>query len=372
MTDQEQELLKRVLNSRQFASAGSLRRILEYLCDQTVDRQQSSVKEYDIATQALGRPSSFDPKTDPIVRVNIATIRERLTTFFRQEARGSAVRLHIPKGQYRVVFEEADSRANALPPVQQRFPDVERFWQPYLTGRYPNTLVFTELLFFRDDHGTYLRNIFVNDLATGLEQLRERIPYADSQAFQPSFHFVSAGEVHCLLSLTRMFERLGVQCATRNSRFLAWNLLRESNLILIGSSRTNVFIDSFQGENVFVLGPDRIVNLAPQAGEDEVYQGFRTQDGKLEKTTEYALITRRPGVTSDCFVTSISANHGRAIEGAGDFVTNPNQMRLLVQRLDPENRGEFPNHFQALLRVEMVDFDEEVTQVDIIATRTIA
>jgi hypothetical protein len=206
-------------------------------------------------------------------------------------------------------------------------------------------------------------------VSTSLETV---VPCFELEAFHPTFHFVSAGEVHCMLALTRMFERIGVQCETKNSRFLAWNLLRESNLILIGSSRTNIFIDSFQGENVFLLGPDRILNLAPQAGEEEVYMGFRTKDGKLDKTTEYALITRRPGVTAECVVTSIAANHGRAIEGAGDFVTNPSQLRLLVQKLDPDNQGKLPSHFQVLLRVEMLDFDEEVTHVEVVTTRTVA
>ncbi len=86
MTEQQRELLKRLFNSRYFASAGSLRRILEYLCQRSEDREHGTVKEYDIAVHALGRPLSFDPKTDPIVRVNIATIRERLRSYFDIEA----------------------------------------------------------------------------------------------------------------------------------------------------------------------------------------------------------------------------------------------------------------------------------------------
>jgi hypothetical protein len=255
MTDQQRELLRRLLSSRYFASAGSLRRILEYLCQRSEAREQDPIKEYDIAVHALGRPLSFDPKTDPIVRVNMAAIRERLRLYFDSEAPDSRMRLLIPKGQYRVVFEEVPKGRFQPPSAKSRFPALERFWHPYLTHTFPNILIFTELLFFRDNQGTYLRNIYVNEMQRGLELLGKKLPGLRSEEFRPSFHFVSAGEVHCLLSLIRLFERMGVECGTRNSRFVAWNSLRDTNLILIGSSRTNPFIDSLQGENVFFLGP---------------------------------------------------------------------------------------------------------------------
>ncbi|RPI22898.1 MAG: hypothetical protein EHM61_21110 [Acidobacteria bacterium] len=372
MTDQQRELLKRIFNSRYFATADSLRRILEYLCQRSESQEGGSIKEYDIAIHALGRPPSFDPKTDPIVRVNIATIRARLRAFFEHDSPDARLRLSIPKGQYRAVFEEVPKGRTYPGAGAAQFPALERFWHPYLTHAFPNNLVFTELLFYRDDQGTYVRNIYINEMQGGLEQLKHRLPDVQLDRFRPSFHFVSAGELHCLLKLTRLFENMGVEFNTKNSRFLAWNSLRDTNLILIGSSRTNPFIDSLQGENNFVLGPDRITNAAPRPGEEASYAGFRTRDGKLEKVTEYAVVTRRPALSSDCVVTSIAANHGRAVEGAGDFLTEESQVALLLQRLEAEEGAAGPSpHFQVLLRVDMIDFDEEVSRVEIVATRAI-
>lgn len=372
MTEQQRELLKRLFNSRYFASADSLKRILEYLCQRSENADRGTIKEYDIAVQALGRPSSFDPKTDPIVRVNIATIRERLRAFFEHEAPDSPLRLTIPKGHYRVAFEELERRGLQTGAASKLFPALERFWHPYLTRKFPNVLVFTELLFFRDNRGNYVRNIYVNEMQGGLELLARKLPGLQTNEFRPSFHFVSAGEVHCMLNLTRLFERMGVDCSARNSRFLAWNSLRDTNLILIGSSRTNPFIDSLQGENDFFLTPDRIINRSPRPGEEASYAGNRTQDGKLEKVTEYAVVTRRPAPTAGGVVTCIAGNHGRAIEGAGDFLSDETQMSLLLERLEAEQRVATPSsHFQVLLKVEMVDFDEEVAHVEILSTRVI-
>src|SRR5215470_947601 len=63
MPDPRQQLLSRVLTSRQFAHADTLKRILRYLCERSADAGGTPPKEYDIAIQAMGRSESFDPRT---------------------------------------------------------------------------------------------------------------------------------------------------------------------------------------------------------------------------------------------------------------------------------------------------------------------
>ena len=159
-------------------------------------------KEYEIAVRALGRPESFDPKIDPIVRVSIASIRERLQRYFETEGAAEEWRLAIPKGQYRPSFTKVTTTAASVPSSS---PALDAFWQPYLTGAHENLLIFTELLFFRNEAGNFLRNVFVNDLRDGKQQMQERFDCVNFDEYEPSFHFVSAGEMHCLLGLVRMF-----------------------------------------------------------------------------------------------------------------------------------------------------------------------
>lgn len=371
MTPLQQALLKRILASRQFASADSLKRILRYLC-QHASTADAQVKEYDIAVDVLGRQRSFDPKLDPIVRVNIASIRERLRAYFETEGRDEALHLDIPKGQYRVTFHEAN-KVNA-PAHQTKLvnPALHKFWQPYLSEAYVNQMVFTELLFFRNDEGTYIRNIYVNDINAGREQLQERVSGHDIAAYKPSFHFVSAGEMHCMLSLTRMFGEIGARVEAKNTRFSSWSTLRNSNLILIGSSRTNSFLDSVQGGNNFLITADRIENLNPQPGEERFYIGTRHTDGKLEKVREYAVVTRQPGLIPNCFITTVAGNHGRAIEGAGDFLSTETRVQTLLHLMNLAEARTLPAHFQIILRIDMIDFDEEVAQTEYLTHRIIS
>jgi hypothetical protein len=275
------------------------------------------------------------------------------------------LRLTIPRGQYRPMFFEAG--ASAAPPRADT-PALQRFWAPHLGGDAETIVVFSETLFLRNDAGTFIRNIYVNDLGTARTQLQE-LTGLDVAGFKPSYHFVSAGEMHALLAIGRMFVHHGARFDTRNARFSSWNALGQSNLILLGSSRTNSFLDSLQGDEALVVTASQIENRAPREGEPAAYGGARHTDGRLEKVTEYAVVTRRPGLTPGTAVTSIAANHGRAIEGAAEMLTNEARVQALLASLPLAPTARVPDRFQLLLRVDMIDFDDEVVEVVCVAHR---
>lgn len=357
-----QELVRRILASRQFANAESLRKIMLLLFERG-NRGHGSLKEHEIATVALGRPATFDPKIDPIVRVSVASIRDRLQQFFEQEGRSEKIRLSLPKGQYRLDFKVIEDDSTAR--VQIESSVRARFWQPYLSPVNPNLIVFTDLLFFRDGDNNYLRNIYVNDRATGADEIRSHLSLDPEKPLLPSFHFVSAGEMNCLLSITRTFAEFGAALDYRNARFFAWADARRANLILLGSARTNPFVRSLQGNLPLVSVAGGIEERATGTQ----WTGCRYLDGDLERLVEYALVTRRAGPVAGAAVTMISANHGRAIEGAGAFLTNESHLRGLEEAF---GKGGLPSQFQLLLRVEMLDYDEEVVDVAYLTHRTLS
>ncbi len=365
-----QQLLSRILTSREFAHAHILKRILQYLVERSTDPNGSAPKEYEIAMQGMGRPQSFDPRTDPIVRVSVASIRDRLLAYFATEGKQELLRLGIPKGQYLAVFTLAGSAADSAAANVPVSPLV-RFWKSYVSTQTSNVIVYTEPLFFRDDHGHYVRDWHVNDLASGPDDLRKRLPLEGFGPLHPSFHYLSTGEVHCMLSVSRMFHEMGVPVETRNCRISSWNELSNANLILLGSPRTNTFLSTLQGDEPFSITPDRIDNRAPEENEATIYEGRRYLDGKLMRMTEYALVTRRPGLSPGCAVTMIAANHGRAIEGAGHFLTLEDRVQSVIEGMGLARSAKMPPHFQLLMRVETIDVDDEVVQVQCAAQRVL-
>ena len=373
LNEQRERLLSRIFASRQFSYTASLKSVLKYVCEHAGDPAGPALKEYEIATQALGRPGSFDPKLDPVVRVSMTEIRERLRTFFENDRFPEALRVEIPKGQYRAIFESVvpaeTEPASPLPKVN----NLRRFWGKYLTSSNPNLLLHTEPLFFREnDLGLYLRNLYVNDRATGLADMRKRLPPTAKLSLEPCYHYLSSGEVYCVFALSHLFQELGASLEIRNARLCFWNEVRFSNMILLGCNRTNSFMDSLQGGSEIFISDDAIEIRNPRQGEQRRYNCRRQLDGKLRRCTEYALVSRRTGPGGNRAVTMIASNHGNAVLGAGQFLTVENSMEVLLSRMGFGGTAPIPQHFEVILQVDMIDVDDEVVGIDYVTHRILA
>src|SRR5579871_5359596 len=77
--------LDRILASAAFADAERATSFLRFVVNRVLERRAGEIKESVIAVEALGRSPSFDPKSDPIVRVEARRLRDRLDSYYRRE-----------------------------------------------------------------------------------------------------------------------------------------------------------------------------------------------------------------------------------------------------------------------------------------------
>jgi tetratricopeptide (TPR) repeat protein len=99
--------LERVLSSATFATADSLRRLLRFVVEEAIAGRGEDVKEYSLGVSVLDRGASFDPKADPIVRVQMRRLREHLTRYYDAEGHNDLLIIDIPKGRYLPTFHPA-------------------------------------------------------------------------------------------------------------------------------------------------------------------------------------------------------------------------------------------------------------------------
>lgn len=93
----------------EFGASSRLKNLLKYLVEETLAGRGRLLKAYKIATEVLSRETSFDPNTDPIVRVEVRRLRRALEQYY--QAKGPIpVRITIPKGQYAVLFMANDGK----------------------------------------------------------------------------------------------------------------------------------------------------------------------------------------------------------------------------------------------------------------------
>ncbi|WP_354265509.1 hypothetical protein [Bradyrhizobium sp. I1.7.5] len=106
--DQIREQLKSIVDAPPFANQNKIRRFLSYIVEQTLAGNERKLKQYSIATEALGREASFDPELDPIVRLEAGKLRKALEVYYLSEGASDQVRIAVPKGSYVPAFSYAE------------------------------------------------------------------------------------------------------------------------------------------------------------------------------------------------------------------------------------------------------------------------
>jgi serine/threonine-protein kinase len=96
--------LARVLESSAFANVDRLKRFLRFISEQTLAGHGDQLKEFLIAIDVFEKPPSFDPRNDPIVRVQARRLRAKLAQYYETEGREDAVLIDLPKGSYVPAF----------------------------------------------------------------------------------------------------------------------------------------------------------------------------------------------------------------------------------------------------------------------------
>ena len=111
--------LERVLASTTFRGAERSRSLLRFIVGEALQGRADRLKDYTLGSEALGRGEQFDPRTDPIARVEASRLRSRLDVYYATDGLSDTVRISLPKGGYAPVFEVRP----AATPIEQPIVD---------------------------------------------------------------------------------------------------------------------------------------------------------------------------------------------------------------------------------------------------------
>ena len=113
----ERDELETLLASEMFSRCPHLVRLLRYICDKYWEGKADELKEYNLAVEALGRTPDFDPTLNPIARVEVHRLRERLNKYYNAEGSDHLVVITLPVGSYipRFIHQEENALAKGSP-----------------------------------------------------------------------------------------------------------------------------------------------------------------------------------------------------------------------------------------------------------------
>ena len=104
-------VLASVVQSKTFRQVDRLQRFLTYIVEETLAGRGDQLKEYPVGVDVFGKESSFDPRMDPIVRVQARRLRMRLVTYYAEEGQSDSVIIELPKGGYTPTFRASEPTA---------------------------------------------------------------------------------------------------------------------------------------------------------------------------------------------------------------------------------------------------------------------
>jgi hypothetical protein len=395
----EQEL-ERVLSSPTFAQSQRLIRFLRFIVEHYLKNEADQLKEYRLGVSVFDRNESYDPRTDPIVRVEASRLRTKLREYYDSEGKDNPIQIEMPKGSYAPVvvlrsshlqtapehwrlrengrllmllvtvvslslagysyfrYREARQELQRRQQVEPLAPEFRAFWSRFLTPGVETSVVFGSPIFFASpDHSLFLRPYDINE-PHGLEsnptfqRLRERF----GNLAGPRYDYALLGEMLAVSRLTDFFARGGGSVTALPSYKTTWDAIQNGNIILLGAPRMNHLLRHFPRPLDFEWDEnDNIRNRKPRPSEPEIYlarfhEGFhdRPRDAQVSAHT-YAIVASLPGLRPNREMLLVSVHGGPGLWEAVDHLTRPETMRSLAEQL------QFPTaqhaHFQMLLRI---------------------
>jgi TolB-like protein len=95
-------------------SSAQLCRFLRYIVERTLAGDTGSLKENLLGTEVFDRGVRFDPRTDPVVRVEARRLRAKLDEYYSKHGAHAPLMIRLPKGSYVPQFEHAGVAASRI------------------------------------------------------------------------------------------------------------------------------------------------------------------------------------------------------------------------------------------------------------------
>jgi hypothetical protein len=414
---EEQESVRRILESRHVARAPLLSSFLSYICRRTLEEGAGRISEYEIGVNVFRRPADFRPREDNIVRTYARHLRKRLQEYYDTEGSSDAIRIEIPKGGYVPLFtrqtppsprhegasaeaveEPAGDTRVARPKIhlgiwvmallllagyslalyrfavrQQQRPaagemqsPLHAMWSRLLTRDRDTLVVPSDVSFVILQQANHR----VFSLSEYLDWYAER--NADrhlAMAYLRDEPYTSVLNLHFVSDLERLPEAASERLTVRAAKDVRLDDVRDSNAILLGSNYSNPWDELFSQQLNFQFvnhpGENRywIVNRAPARGEAGTYEAANSNHAHRT----YAVIAFLPNPRRTGSVLLVEGIDAAGTQAATDMLFTSADLQPVLQRAMTA-QGQL-HSFEVLIEANTLDPDSHAISARVIATR---
>ena len=349
--DVTQAQIDRILQSKTLRLSEVQRRLLTYLAERSLAGEADDLKEYTIGIDAFGKPPSYDPRQESVVRMHVARLRQKLAEYYRTEGAADPILVDVPKGGFKITFEPRPAAAEPVPAaVHARSPWMRKEVLA-LAGCVVLLVAGVGYLAARSPKAPP-RSVEASSWSPELEQLWTPL----LSPSRPLVVCIANPSFGTATGAFRLGQFLGPRksdlLVTQNNQ-LSMPEVAMNNVVFLGPTVGNRQAQSIPIDQQIVLEPSGIRNLRPLPGEPAFVSDRTAADGKgMEES--YALVSHLPGLYGNGDLLYLSGNQASSVLAAVKAFTDPMLARVLVTSLKMPS-GVMPRYYQAVLRVKSMD-----------------
>ena len=386
--------IDKLINSHSLHTSESLCKLLRYLAEHSLDHPGVALKEYQIATEVLGRPPGFDPQSDSTVRVQAGRLRVKLAEYYAQDGAGDPVVVELPKGSYALTFHTRALKPGDQPqrPVLAPERDAEKRTPVRPSLAWPVAVIVLSLLLLGSlvqiavlltgrartqaaaaEPVPAVYQIFWNRFITSPQQPWVIFsnasfvghPQTNMHYFNAASdprgvildHYTGVGEVLAVHQLDHVFTLLNRQIRVKRGALFSLDDAKNNDLIFIGSPAENLTLLEIPGTQQFIFrkapaprnGDVEVVNVHPDPGEPATFIASPSNQPIIE---DYAVIGLEPGIDPVRSMLILAGTTTMGTQAAAEYVCREDSLAELLRRLGVSKVEEL-TPFEALLRVKV-------------------
>jgi len=349
--------VERILQNKNLRLSEVQRRLFSYLADKSLSGEADGLKEYTLGLDAFGKPPSYDPRQESVVRMHVARLRQKLADYYRIEGVNDPILVDLPKGGFKVTFlprsPDPQIPGGVIEALLRHWRRPEAALAAALLALVAGALYFAA----RPVKAQRTGSESVAALSPELQQLWSPLLASNRPLVvciaTPAHGDSGAGTASGAFLLGQFLAPHKLHVLLTRGDLLSMPEIAMDNVVFIGPVAGNRQLEAVPVDQQIVLEPDGIRNLNPRPGEPEFLQD-RASRNSPDVEESHALVSHIPGLYGNGDILYLSGNRISSVLAAVQALTDPVLARTMVAKMKTSTGG-VPRYYQLVLQVKSMD-----------------
>lgn len=380
--------LDKVLNSSLFKNSALYQKLLTYLIE--ADLKGETPKEVTIGHDVFNKNINYNAADDTTVRVHMHKLRKKLEQYYQSEGSQDTLRISIPKGHYRVWFNQVDSPpsihqsrakdyylailaillsialiyividkifAPATNFTFEPIPTNDAIWGQFFNNDYPTTVVIGDFLVFHEYSDRLHRPRRIQDYEINTKEELESYSAANPNKNVENWFLgeLPHNSIFNIMDLQPVFITMGQEMNIQFTTEIDIDFIKNRNIIYIGEFKN------------FRTLSDLVSNLSVKFTTLPWWHGIISYPEKDTLATlktvhdwgisryviDLALVAKLPGLENENYFIIAGFGYNSQIKII-EMLSKKDQLQELEKKIEEIN-GAIPDYFTMVFEIKGYD-----------------